>query len=284
MNKNPQAFIAKNNNRFKVYNPGTVYIDDGTEFQLEFWNPTDKTILAKFSFNGEDNSMGTGLILRPAERVWLDRYLNKEKKFKFETYKFENNKQGRDATRNNGLVSISFFKEKNPNHCIRRYWSRGWQSYNPSWTYDASAYTYKPGTLPPKYGSIEFISHITGPCFDGTVFTTDSVNTNYKVDENLVSGNMSANVFNCNAKLNEPKQSSNLDVTGRVSIGSHSDQKLTDIDMEFEVFSFYNIEYKIKPIEKKTSGNVTTYCTSCGYRKRKSQWKVCPICGNKFEF
>ncbi len=258
MNKNPQAYIAKNRNRLKVYNQNIIYLNDDDEFQLEFFNPTDKTILAKFSFNGEDNSMGTGLVIRPAERIFLDRYLNKEKKFKFETYKFENNKQGRDATRNNGLVSISFFREKIPSHYI---------NYNPPWTHSEGTGIFQPDWTAKSITTL------------GSVFTTNAVNTNYKVDKN-----MSSNVFNWCAKLDEPKQSSNLDVTGRVSIGSHSNQKLTNVDMEFEVFSFHNIEYKMKPIENRTSDNVATYCTSCGYRKRKSQWKVCPICGSKFEF
>ena len=103
----------------------------------------------------------------------------------------------------------------------------------------------------------------------------NTINTNY-------SWGKTKNSIQCSAPPS--KQSSNFDVTGRVSIGSHSNQKLTNVDMEFEVFSFHNIEYKMKPIENRTSDNVATYCTSCGYRKRKSQWKVCPICGSKFEF
>ena len=239
--KNPEAYIAKNKNRLRVYNQNTVYLNNGDEFQLEFFNPTSKTILARFSFNENDNSIGTGLIIRPGERVFLDRYLDKVKKFKFETYDVENTSESKQAIQDNGKVNISFFNERNLNY-----------------------FTNYPVVVGPNYypKPIEYTYSTYG-----TTFTSDCINTNY---------------VSCGADLVEPIQSKLT--TGRIGIGDISNQKLTDIDMNFEVFSFWNINYLIKPIENKTTDSFAVYCTSCGYRKRKSQWKVCPICGNEFEF
>lgn len=107
----PQLFITKGKQRLKQY-VDTVYLNNGDEFELELFNPTHKKLLAKIELNG--NSLGSGIILRPGERVFLERYLDDPKKFKFETYDIDgSNQEVLDAIRNNGDVIVKFYEEIN---------------------------------------------------------------------------------------------------------------------------------------------------------------------------
>ena len=89
----PEAHItrskSKSRGRLKIYNDNTVYLDQGEEFEIEVFNPTTKTILAKIDFNGEMISH-SGLVLRPGQRVFLERFFDDNRKFKFEVYEVEN--------------------------------------------------------------------------------------------------------------------------------------------------------------------------------------------------
>ena len=74
----PEAFVTKGKQRLKQYTD-TVYLNNGDEFEIELYNPTKNKVLAKVEMNG--NSIGAGIILRPGERVFLERFLNESKKF-----------------------------------------------------------------------------------------------------------------------------------------------------------------------------------------------------------
>ena len=105
----PQSFITKSKQRLKQQ-IDTVYLNNGDEFEIELFNPTQNKVLAKIEMNG--NSIGNGIILRPGERVFLERYLDEAKKFLFETYVVNgNNKEVQDAIENNGDVVIKFYNE-----------------------------------------------------------------------------------------------------------------------------------------------------------------------------
>ena len=88
-NPNPTATLAINKGRVKIYNNKsnipTYYLQKGQEFQIELFNPTTDKVLAKIKLNNKLISQ-SGLVLRPGERVFLDRYFDIDKKFKFDTY------------------------------------------------------------------------------------------------------------------------------------------------------------------------------------------------------
>ena len=73
------------------------------------FNPTNKKILCKIEFNSNHSWNSEGLVLRPGERVFLERYLDSNKKFKFETYNVPDTIEAQNATVENGNVKISFF-------------------------------------------------------------------------------------------------------------------------------------------------------------------------------
>lgn len=109
----PQAYVAINKSRVKMYNKDSktpvFYLQKGQEFQLELFNPTTNSILAKIFLNGNAISQG-GLVLRPGERVFLDRYIDVAKKFLFDTYEVGNTSEIKKAIEDNGDFKVEFYK------------------------------------------------------------------------------------------------------------------------------------------------------------------------------
>jgi hypothetical protein len=71
--------------------------------------------------------------------------------------------------------------------------------------------------------------------------------------------------------------------TGRVEMGSASNQSFENYFGSFEAGSFYTVQYKIlpasaKPIEAKSIRN---YCPNCRTRIKSSTWKFCTNCGSR---
>lgn len=111
----PQAFISikrgDTNNRLKVYESKKIFLEKDSEFQIEFENYTNSVYLAKIKMNGKFIS-DTGLILKPGQHVYLDRYLDVNRRFKFDVYEIDDTPESKAATSNNGYVEIFFYKEK----------------------------------------------------------------------------------------------------------------------------------------------------------------------------
>lgn len=105
----PAAFITKNKQRIKQYDD-TVYLNDNEQFEIELFNPKKNRIMAKIDINNE--SIGSGIILRPGERIYLDRFINENKRFLFKTYNIDNSDViALNAIEYNGNVVISFYDE-----------------------------------------------------------------------------------------------------------------------------------------------------------------------------
>src|SRR4051812_2130373 len=99
---NAQAFITKGKNRLKQ-NGNHVYLDNNEEFEIELFNPRTVTVMAKIKINGQ-LIPGGGLVLKPGQRYFLDRYLDRAKKFLFSTYEIDGgDAQAVAATALNGL-------------------------------------------------------------------------------------------------------------------------------------------------------------------------------------
>lgn len=108
----PCAYITKGKQRVKQFGRN-VYLKDGSEFELELYNPSRKTVLSKIKINGFYIG-GGGIVLRPGERVFLERYLDDPKKFKFETYTVDGSKETENAILMNGEIEIQFYEEQDP--------------------------------------------------------------------------------------------------------------------------------------------------------------------------
>lgn len=263
----PQSFVTKGKQRLKQHND-TVYLKNGDEFEIELFNPTNNKVLAKIEMNGK--SIGSGIILRPGERVFLERYLDVAKKFLFETYVVDgNSKEVKQAIADNGDVVIKFYNEV----VTRPLYTSGSGTVtisNPTWINTGSPFTY---TTHNTLGG----STVSNP---GT-FTTTSTNTAYFNNTSYTSG-----TFNTSSTLLKNKGTNPLRSleTGRVEMGSNSDQSFT-----YDNSSFYSYEssidrWKIKPESTKllVREDLVTYCTECGSKKKKDSHKFCPNCGTKF--
>ena len=78
-------------------------------FQIELFNPTSFILLAKIKLNGNAIS-GGGLVIRPGERIFLERFLEENKKFLFDTYKVDNIAAVKKAIKENGATCPSWWQ------------------------------------------------------------------------------------------------------------------------------------------------------------------------------
>jgi len=154
----PDVYIATEKgitkNRLKIYPNNQLFIDNNTEFQLEFENYSSKTFKALIKLNNILIS-NSGLVLRPGEHVYLERYLDIDKKFLFTTYEVDSNSFALKAIEHNGEVEIEFYQEVVP----MTTWSTSFVPQNPPipyiddypyWRWETPQYTLSGGYSVPK--------------------------------------------------------------------------------------------------------------------------------------
>ena len=257
---NPCAYITKNKQRIKQFGQN-VYLKDGSEFEIELYNPSRKTVLSKIKINGEFIS-GGGIVLRPGERVFLERYIHVPNKFKFETYTVDGTSETMNAIASNGDVEIYFYNEQdiviNTNSTPTITWSN-------STTYPTHD-TYLVG------GDITLGNNLYTSNINLTSFNTTS--------SNPISSKYEPRV---NHRRYE-KKSKSVE-TGRVEKGSSSDQVFNTVSKNFNSWVVSTSVWKIlpesqKPIEKK---DLIEKCSKCSTKIKKTSWKFCPECGNELK-
>jgi hypothetical protein len=236
----PSAFIAKNKQRVKQYE-NTVYLKNGDEFQIELYNPKPIKIQAKIKINNVP--MTNTIVIRPGERIFLDRHLDDAKKLLFETYQIDsNNITSINATRHNGKISINFFEENiygqqvgivynHPN-----YW---FNSTTPSGTYCTTT---------------------TSGIYNSTITTAGCLDF---VQEN---------------KIVSEIETGRIEKGGNSNQKFNIDQS----DFSFYPSSSIEWKILPESIKLKTKEDFKVYCTNCGSLRKKDKHKFCPICGTKF--
>lgn len=292
----PTANIAVSKSRVKLYtNKGelpTYYLQKGQEFQIELFNPTTDDILAKIYLNNKIISQG-GLVLRPGQRVFLERFLDTNAKFLFDTYEVSGSDEVKAAIRENGDFRVEFFKSKAPAPILRQldnYYPMGGSFGGPTWIgnglggYGTTAGGYANGNItltssvsngPIASTNAFYSSSVTLDSMDGTLSFSDS--------SNIKSSSLAKRGSVLRSATPEPKKKLLVE-TGRVEEGSKSDQQLTTVNKQFEYSAFHKIEYKLLPISQKINTvedlNVKKYCTNCGAKLAKGD-KFCSNCGTK---
>jgi hypothetical protein len=243
---NPTAHITRKKSRLKVYNGNTVFLNDKDNFEFEIHNPTQKSVLCKIKLNGEYISTG-GVVIRPGQRVFLERFLDTNNKFEFSTYEVKDTSLNRTAIDLNGDVRIEFYNE---------------QTHQPSY-----------GTYVSLNNVINGSSTIsTGSQYYGVrTFTTSS---------SAPMASYYSNTSSVSSLVGEPTLSKKSIETGRVEKGEESKQNFTNSYQNFEYNVSHQISLKILPLsnKNKTTEDIKYYCTECG-TKTKSKYKFCPSCG-----
>ena len=226
----PEAHITKSKNRLKLYSGSTVYLKDESTFEIELYNPKPVRVLAKISLNGLHIS-GGGIIVNPGQRVYLERFIDEDRRFKFSTYEVEDSDETRQAIEKNGEVRVEFYSELNLGTQYMQYSSF---------------------TAPPVYAGSTV----------NTLFNTSASLTSSVTYDASVKGSME---------------------TGRVEKGSRSSQELAAGFGSFNSWACAVYHYKILPTSHKPVevGEIRSYCTGCGTRIKKSNWKFCPSCGTE---
>lgn len=286
-NLNPTATLAINKGRVKMYNKKsaipTYYLQKGQEFQIEIFNPTTHKILAKIKLNNNLISQ-SGLVLRPGERIFLDRFFDIDKKFKFDTYEVSGGDEVKQAIKENGDVEILFYREERilDNLNILRssgnVYHRGPFTAQP-WTF------YSDGTSSGGYASTT-----TTNASDITFSTTNISNSSNTIagatldslsfDPSVVRGITSK--YPSDKKLKSRSLSKKIE-TGRVEEGTKSNQKFQTVNLRFESYAFHTVYYKLLPNSQKNVESQDlhkSYCTNCG-AKAKAKDNFCSKCGRK---
>jgi hypothetical protein len=291
----PVAYVTKGRQRLKQYDD-TVYLNNNDELELELFNPTKTKVLCKISLNGM--SIGSGIVLRPGERVFLERYLDVAKKFRFGTYTVNGeNKEVLAAIQENGLVTVKFYKESFPvpsmsqingrlqlfDYYFPPYSSPGTATpnINPTWTTSGTA---NPTTT--TYGNAANTT-LTNSCFfDASVSNMDSVKSMGTLDMMNIAEESAPETlsrgFGGN-KLRSKKSLKSME-TGTIEQGSASAQPFTLDSTSFENHWTWTSEWKILPVSRKLTviEDLKTYCVECGAKRKDNNHKFCGHCGNKF--
>ena len=237
----PSAWIVSPNDKGrKSIKSGKVFLNDGDEFEIELFNPLTVSVLADIKLNGQSISK-TGLVVKPGQRVYLDCFIDDKKKFVFSTYEIDGGLESLDATQNNGLLEVFFYKEDvitldNWQRKFDRIIVEKWYPvYYPS--YPVYPYYNRPSIW---YGTSSPTITIGGSCVNTTlnnniIGTTTTSNAYYSSNNvNFSNTSNSVNLSNLNIAGSNNMNSLNSIETGRVEKGEVSKQKFTEIEMDFE--------------------------------------------------
>jgi hypothetical protein len=241
----PTAHITKGRGRLKTYGQA-VYLKDSSHFEIELHNPKTTPVLAKIWINGKLLS-NAGIIVKPGQRVYLERFMDVAKKFKFETYDVDTSTGTVRAIADNGKVEVVFYDEAS-------YQLNGNSGTN-IWQQPYPTFTSQP------WQNHTLTSNIGG-----------SANAFYCASSLGPQGS------------NGPQGPAGIPVsmeTGRIEKGESSNQEFEYTDGQYNSWSCTTVRWQILPESKKPveMGEIRSYCTGCGTRHKKSSWKFCPNCG-----
>lgn len=250
----PEAWVATQKNRQKVYKGSKIYLEDGQEFELELHNPTKSVYLAKVLINGSHISQ-RGIILNPGQRVFLERFIDDNRKLVYQTYEVENTEEAKEAIAENGKISIQFFEEA---------------KIIPSFGGSTITWTTYPSTNTRNWNYTSGNEWYTVNNLSNATINTTSVNTLF----NDSSGTTTTSTYSAGSLE-----------TGRVQQGEESDQSFENGFGTFNAWASHTSSYQILPISQLPVevSDMRNYCSGCGTRIRKSTWKFCPNCGEIIE-
>lgn len=289
----PSVVVTTNHNELKLYQGNIVYLNDGDNFELRFFNPLQEKIGVEIIFNGIRKGDGY-LVLNPGQDLTLDRFLDEQRKMLFETYRINgNDEEAVDAIAKNGIISFNFYKE---------YYNHGQKNVNVN-------YNFPPTPIKNNYSTwitSAYVGNVTGiQGYAGATGYSGSQGSNKKSKKKLKGSFQIFNTTNANSRtydsnifmshtkdfyIPSTNLSASIDIneefdsleTGRIEKGDISNQKLKGVNMNFASTVFHSVEYKLMPYStmNRTIGEVRQYCT-CLYRLRNDKWSFCPKCGKK---
>jgi len=245
----PEAFVTVKKNRLKLYEHKYHYLKSKTNFEIELFNPTNDSVLAKIWLNDKLMS-ASGIIIKAGQRVYLERFLDTPEKFQFNVFEVDDVKETQAAREKNGLVKVSFFSKIIPNLLLNS-GTTSTTIYPNTLTYTST--TSNPYNITAGSPSMQTFS---------TAYYSNTVNT-------FAGPNIRSSVITDSVE------------TGRVGKGGKSKQEFKQEGGKYSDYSFSNWEFQLLPESAKPveTSEIRNYCNECGIRIRKSSWKFCPNCG-----
>lgn len=237
----PCAFITKGKSRIRQHGQN-VYLKNQTEFEIELFNPNQASVLAKIKLNG-NYIPGGGIVLKPGQRVFLERYLDSPNKFKFETYSVEtNDAEVKKAIENNGDVVVEFYPEIEYN-VPSNLWMN-YTYYNDPWNCRSGSINYSNGTVTTNYSSLS----------TNTASFSNTAGIGYVETGTVERGGISDQSF------------------------SYSNKQFSHFCCNISKWKI--LPDSVKPYDTK---DLIKYCVECGCKIKKSSWKFCPNCGEDLQ-
>ena len=262
------ARIAISKNLIKEYKSSdsqrTVYLKNGTEFQIYLKNPYQSHLGVKIYVNNK--YIGNMLVLRPGQSCWLERYLNENSKFLFSTYEVENSAEMKYAIKQNGIVKLEFYHEvETVDNGLRIDYDNLILGNDSLRTYDVCYNSPITTSLGSTYGSTTFTASNNLSCSFNANSATAGMNTLKKARS---------------AKAITQEIDATIE-TGRIEKGGRSDQEFNTCDIKFDYRSFKTESILILPQSRKSVTVEETrrrYCSQCG-KKVNPKDKFCSNCG-----
>ena len=243
-NSKVQAYVSVNKNRLKIYEDNKYYLSNNTNFEIELVNNDDKKYLVEIYLN--EHSIGS-IVIGANSHNYLERYIDDNRKFQFNTFEIDNVEETEEARERNGSIQIYFYPQISLNH-------------------------------PSFEGRISSINNlrINGTTFPSLLddlykFTTGTPVINYcsTTTDSLKSCDYTITSYSTSIE------------TGRINEGENSNQTFTYSSNKFEDRSTHSLDYQILPISLKPYEGIKTYCSECGTKIRHQNWKYCTNCGTK---
>jgi hypothetical protein len=111
---NTTASILVNSEKQRMYFGDTVFLNNNTEFEIEFFNKNSRTVCPSITINGE--KLKRSPVVYNGQKYVLKDYIDVNRKFLFKIYEVEsNNIKVSEAIKNNGIIEIKYFYEKKSN-------------------------------------------------------------------------------------------------------------------------------------------------------------------------
>ena len=269
----PEARLAVKRNRLKMYDQrgqsgtpvlygNSYYLKNKQEYEIELFNPTQGDVLVKIHIENKNISdNGGGVILRPGERIFLERFLKNNRKFMFDSYEVGTSQAVKNAIKKNGDIKIEFFQETFFNNLISG-------STTSSFTYP-STFTF--GTCTTDSLGFNELDNSMGS------LTTSASDTTTSFDSTRA-------FYSSSVPISAEPAKTTKSFTGKTAEGSASNQDFETVyNKTWSYVADVTYEFKLLPVENKpvlVKDLHRVHCTECGNRIKKG-WKFCAGCGEK---
>jgi hypothetical protein len=269
INSKPGAWIVSPTDKGrKSIKNGKCFLENNETFEIELFNPLTVSVLADIKLNGQSISK-TGLVVKPGQRVYLDCFIDDRKKFKFSTYEIENSGEALEATANNGVLEVFFYKEDvitldNWQRRFDRIIVEKYYPYDPYPWYNP--YKVYSGTGSPIYGTTTNNANGVIGTTTNNIYSSNNINCSYTSGVDLSNLNLKGSLSNNTTPINSIE-------TGRVEKGEKSKQKFTEIEMDFEKNYISSTIIQILPESRKpaSASDLASKLKNDPTKKKKSE-------------